>query len=1038
MEHKHRAIITGGKLDPVQRFGAMSCFDLVLGMRLHSLVGALHAGTPAVGIMYDPKVKALLERYDLVDYVTELTDLRGQDLASQLVQAFENREDFKVAGERIRKEHLTPSASFESAEELLQIGSSETSVPPLLIDFAVHQTMNLAKAEDQMTQLNTLFEELWSERGRPGAASEFLTTNLAWIESQLQEDQSKMEKLDSELVAARERLKSSQIAVQSLEKIVNQVESDLKEETQRRTTSEETLASLYQNEQQLRSELDTIKRSRGFKILEFLWGIRWRIRDPKQALREMRGSSGSLYWRLKGFVHRLSASLGMAILKIFPGPRKHLDFIVKTHHLWLDDRSQVSLYTDDAKLFPDHNPRYPLTGIDRTGAKVTLVTTVRDEAENAAAWLKQLEQQSRVPDEVILLEGGSVDNTLEILEDFAKTTTLNLKLHSKPGLTIAMRRNLGAEMASHPIIAMTDFGCSVRRDWLEKLILPFEHQADMEVVAGWYQATGKTRLGEWAKNELIPTINDIHPQSFLPACRSIAFKKSTWEKVGGFAEWLTKTGEDTLFDLQLKRKAKHWAFVPEAQVIWHAPDTLKGIWNKLSSWTIGDGESGAFAPHLWEQTVESYRNIVLTFFGLGLVIGVFWLSIPLGIAALSIWLILVLFSSWFDGRGRGGIAGGLLKRFGRAARVEGFLQGFNNRPAVMARRYADVKGVVLFLSGVPIDDTGGGARGTQIALELLRRNNLVVFVHKFPKQESVDLGLDYSHERLLHFSAEDFDWKALKWEFGEVLKSKPLTAILEFPFKEYLPIARSIARMGGQVVYDLIDEWNTSLGGDWYSAETEQRIVDQGDVLIASAPSLVEHLEGMSGRSAHLLPNAVNLKLFDREQQYDEPADLPPGYPRILYIGALWGEWFDWELLQKMAQAYPNSAVTIIGDYRGQCPFEEPNVHFLGLKPQTTLPAYLQHSDVTIIPWEISPITQATSPLKVFEYLAMKVPVVAPRINPLIDLPYVFTASNHEEFIENIEKARHCEMDEEVVDAFIRENSWEARIEMLAEVVRGI
>lgn len=187
-----------------------------------------------------------------------------------------------------------------------------------------------------------------------------------------------------------------------------------------------------------------------------------------------------------------------------------------------------------------------------------------------------------------------------------------------------------------------------------------------------------------------------------------------------------------------------------------------------------------------------------------------------------------------------------------------------------------------------------------------------------------------------------------------------------------------------------------------------------------------------------LLPNAVNLRLFDRRQRYEEPGDFPEGDPRILYIGALWGEWFDWDLLQKIGRAYPDGALTVIGDYRGQCPFEEPNLHFLGLKPQTTLPAYLQHADVTIIPWEISPITQATSPLKVFEYLAMKVPVVAPRINPLIDLPYVFTSTTHEEFIENIEKARACEMSEEVLDAFIRENSWETRINKLAEVAKGI
>jgi glycosyltransferase involved in cell wall biosynthesis len=209
-------------------------------------------------------------------------------------------------------------------------------------------------------------------------------------------------------------------------------------------------------------------------------------------------------------------------------------------------------------------------------------------------------------------------------------------------------------------------------------------------------------------------------------------------------------------------------------------------------------------------------------------------------------------------------------------------------------------------------------------------------------------------------------------------------------------------------------------------------------LLVASAPSLVERLKEMTGRSVLLLPNAVNLKLFDRGRKYEEPEDLPAGDPRILFIGALWGEWFDWDLLQKIVQAYPNSALTVIGDYRGQCPFSEPNLHFLGLKSQTTLPAYLQHSDVTIIPWEISSITQATSPLKVFEYLAMGAPVVAPRINPLLDLPYVFTSSDHDEFIENIEKARTCEMEEGVLDEFIKANSWEARIDKLAEYIGGI
>jgi hypothetical protein len=90
---------------------------------------------------------------------------------------------------------------------------------------------------------------------------------------------------------------------------------------------------------------------------------------------------------------------------------------------------------------------------------------------------------------------------------------------------------------------------------------------------------------------------------------------------------------------------------------------------------------------------------------------------------------------------------------------------------------------------------------------------------------------------------------------------------------------------------------------------------------------------------------------------------------------------------------------------------------------------------VAIIPWKISPITQATSPLKVFEYLAMGVPVVAPDLNPLRKIPYVFLSQGEEQFLENIQRAADCAIDEKILDSFLQENSWKARIDDLMEAV---
>lgn len=1035
MVHRDQTQILEMELDPLERFSTMSRFDFVLGMRLHAIVAAVRAGLPCIGIEYDPKVRAFMDRMALNNYCFNLSSLDPEEIADRTHSAYKAPTVFKEASTKFEEMTASISKSAQLAREILEKPAFGSGMSPLLVDFVVNLTLNVTQSEEEKIRLNEVIREIWAERLDPSFSFEVSQTDLRWIERQLLIDHDRIIKLEVDNKQLLERAEIAEAEGFRLEEELHEAERDLLSERMARGESEEKLQQVQLERWELKEQLSRIEHSKGYKILLFFWKIIWRFRDPKQTIIESKTSLQGVGSRFGKKTSGLRTKISNILKRFLPAPFRHLSFVIGVHHLNLKDDSTVTLYAQDDDLFPDYEPRTKIVAVDSRSVEVTLVTTVKNEEGNAQNWLEDLERQNRVPDEVVLLEGGSSDRTYEIIESFAGKSSLNIRVYSKPDTNIATRRNLGVELASHPVIVMTDFGCTLKGDWLEKMLIPFLMKPSTEVVAGGYEAQAKSRLGHSAKYELIPPTSEMSPQSFLPACRSIAFRKTAWETVGGFPEWLSKTGEDTYFDIQLKRKCPHWAFVPEAQVIWHAPETLKGIWDKLSSWTVGDGESGAFVQRYWDLVVRTFWGAFLSSLGLGIAIGSFWILPILGIAILAVWCLLHLLSLW-GGRGpRKGLVGGFWRRFGRWARVDGFLRGVRNRPAVMARKHADVSGVVLFLSGVPIDDTGGGARGTQIALELLRRGNLVIFVHKYPKQESIDLKLDFDQPNLLHFSLTDFDWKAMKWELRYLLREKPLTAILEFPFKEFLPIAKSVEQMGGEVVYDLIDEWNTSLGGDWYSGKVEQKIIKRSDILIASAPSLVERMEEASGREVLWLPNAVNLHLFDRDQNYYLPEDLSNDSPKILYIGALWGEWFDWTLLQKIAQEFSGGSVTIIGDYRGQCPFTESNLFFLGLKPQRTLPAYLQHSDVAIIPWKISPITQATSPLKIFEYLAMGTPVVAPKLNPLEGIPYVFLAEDHQAFLENIERARSCMIEEQVLEEFLHQNSWQSRIDKLAEMI---
>jgi glycosyltransferase involved in cell wall biosynthesis len=366
------------------------------------------------------------------------------------------------------------------------------------------------------------------------------------------------------------------------------------------------------------------------------------------------------------------------------------------------------------------------------------------------------------------------------------------------------------------------------------------------------------------------------------------------------------------------------------------------------------------------------------------------------------------------------------------ARAAAILEG-------VAAREAEPRNVAVVLAGVPIDDSGGGHRPSQLTEALLERGWRVVYVHKFPKWEQRDLGLAIRHPRLETCHVAGFDVAAY---LDPAPASSPgpaggkRLAIVALPHRDFEPAIAALAARGVRVMYDMIDDWASALGGDWYDNAAEARIVSASDTLVASSGALVASLAARTGRSVRLVPNAVNRRIFDPTIRHARPADLPAGKPQILYVGALWGEWFDWVLVRRVAEAYPQAALTLIGDYRGQCPYAPPpNMYFLGLKAHRQIPGYLAHADVALIPFVVTRLTQAMSHLKVFEYLAMGVPVVATPSVELTNLPHVHLADTAATFVDAVGRAAEAPIDAAAISAFRRGNTWEARVDTLLAAV---
>ena len=332
-------------------------------------------------------------------------------------------------------------------------------------------------------------------------------------------------------------------------------------------------------------------------------------------------------------------------------------------------------------------------------------------------------------------------------------------------------------------------------------------------------------------------------------------------------------------------------------------------------------------------------------------------------------------------------------------------------------------GLARILSLVPPEDSGGASRPAQLAAELHRRGWAIEWRWALPI---------YPWPRLRRPQIPGVDARPL--EEAEPAITPADLVLLEAPHPDLWRHARG-EEQNGPLVYDAIDLWDGDLGAGWYDRTVEDDVLRNADLLVASARRLQEEIVDRVGRPVALLPNAVDANRFDPRSS---PLPLQRGRPTVLYVGALWGTWVDLDLIAHLARALPEAAIHLVGPAGGRVLPSAPNIHIHGPRPWEDIPGLLAAADVAIIPFEPSRLSDAVSPLKVFEYLAMQRPVVATRMPELDGLPGVTTATEPEEFARAVRSAGRAEPDLEAIASFVSENTWTRRVDRLLELNRSI
>ncbi len=238
---------------------------------------------------------------------------------------------------------------------------------------------------------------------------------------------------------------------------------------------------------------------------------------------------------------------------------------------------------------------------------ISVIIPTYNEAKYIGLCLISLHHQSLAPKQIIVVDDGSTDDTLKILQNLKRKIS-NLKLLEQGHQGAGAARNLGAKHAAGEILVFVDADMEFDQDFLKNLVAPIINDKTKgtfskdELVKNWENpwARGWNYCLNLKTSRIIPP---NYPDT-APVFRAIL--KSEFNKVNGFDE---NRGYDD--DWSLAEKLNYQATIANNAIYYHYnPDSpaeifLQAKWRGIRKYKwgiIGKLAAICFIPlHLWQS-----------------------------------------------------------------------------------------------------------------------------------------------------------------------------------------------------------------------------------------------------------------------------------------------------------------------------------------------------------------------------------------------------------------------------------------------------
>jgi glycosyltransferase involved in cell wall biosynthesis len=256
--------------------------------------------------------------------------------------------------------------------------------------------------------------------------------------------------------------------------------------------------------------------------------------------------------------------------------------------------------------------------------KISLVVPIRNETGTLAALVESIRGQTRQPDEVLLVDGGSTDDTVACARQLTAGDE-RLRVIEAGEATPGRGRNVGIAAARHEWIALTDAGIRLEPTWLERLARVVAEDPAVEVVYGNFEPLTTTRFERYAALSYPPAKQE-RPGGRMrgPFIASSLMRRAVWQAVGGFPDM--RAAEDLFFMERVAQGRHRTGWAADATVWWQLQPTLGRTFRKFVLYS----KHNVWAGRQWDWHYGIARQylVQLAFVALALAHSFWWLSVP--------------------------------------------------------------------------------------------------------------------------------------------------------------------------------------------------------------------------------------------------------------------------------------------------------------------------------------------------------------------------------------------------------------------------